>query len=151
MSGDDSVSKPHYSWTSNDSESEDDGVDSGTQDVDRLVTIEDPSNVVSVNTRGMLEQGAVRAIVSMVEHPEHVEVAEASTFGHPQGILNKSPASLVTEENLRSLRVIYGIPDDVELRAPEAHERANWDIPRWTCFYEYTLRLGFRFPVPQLV
>ena len=49
------------------------------------------------------------------------------------------------------LREIYGIPKDVELRAPREHVRADWDIPGWTCFYEYTLRLGFRFPVPQLV
>ena len=49
------------------------------------------------------------------------------------------------------LREIYGIPRSVELRAPKEYEKADWDIPEWTCFYEYTLRLGFRFPIPQLV
>ncbi|KAK1561765.1 hypothetical protein Q3G72_000119 [Acer saccharum] len=109
MSGDDTVSDPLVDWTSSDMECEDDGgIDSGPQDVDRLVTIEDPSKVVSINTRGMLEQGVVRAMASMVEHPEYVKVAEASTSGRPLGILDKSPTSLIMEENLRSLRVIYG-------------------------------------------
>ena len=90
----------------------------------------------------------MRAIVSMVEHPEYMDVPKASISDRPLGILKENPASLVTDENLCSLREIYGIPDDVELCAPREGERADWDIPRWTCFYEYTIRLGFRFPVP---
>ncbi|KAK4842344.1 hypothetical protein QYF36_019900 [Acer negundo] len=52
---------------------------------------------------------------------------------------------------LSGIRTMYGIPSDVELRAPREYERADWDIPRWMCLYEYTFRLGFRFPIPQLV
>ncbi|KAK0590525.1 hypothetical protein LWI29_028418 [Acer saccharum] len=151
MSGNDTVSEPQYSWTSNDTVGKDDGVDSGTQDVNRLVTIEDPSKVVTINTRGMLEQGVVRAIAGLVEFPEYRDDVEASTSGRPLGVLDGSPASLVMEDNLHYLRTVYGIPKSVELRAPLEHERADWDIPNWTCFYEYTLRLGFRFPVPSLV
>ncbi|KAK0571946.1 hypothetical protein LWI29_023847 [Acer saccharum] len=152
MSSVDTVSDSLIDWTSSDIDGDEDGgVDSGLHDVDRLVTVEDPSKVVTINTRGMLEQGVVRAMASIVEHPEYVEVVEASTSGSPLGILRDSLASVITEENLDSIRTIYGILEDVELCAPNEHERADWDIPEWTCFYEYTLRLGFRFSVPQLV
>ncbi|KAK3230762.1 hypothetical protein Dsin_002643 [Dipteronia sinensis] len=49
-----------------------------------------------------------------------------------------------------NLRMIYGIPDHVVLRAAKEHERADWDVPGWTCFYEYNFCQGFRFPVPSL-
>ena len=151
MSSDHTVSDVHYSSTSSD---ESDGVvDNRPRDVDQLVTVEDPTKVVMINRKGMLEQSAVRAMALVVEFPDYIDVEEASTSGRPLGILknDSNPTSLVTEENLRNLRMIYGIPDDVELRAPKEHERVDWDIPGWTCFYEYTLRLGFRFSVPCLV
>ncbi|KAK1568563.1 hypothetical protein Q3G72_026020 [Acer saccharum] len=110
MSSDNTVLEPQYSWTSNDTVGKDDGVDSGTQDVDRLVIIEDPSKVVTINTRGMLEQGVVRAIAGLVEFPEYRDDAEASTSGHPLGVLDGSLASLAMEDNLHYLRTIYGFP-----------------------------------------
>ena len=94
-------------------------------DVDRQVTIEDPSNVDAINAKGILEQGGVRAIATIVDHPEYIDVEEASTSGRPLGVLNENPASLVTEENLCSLREIYGNPDDAELRAPREYERVG--------------------------
>ncbi|KAK1568140.1 hypothetical protein Q3G72_021088 [Acer saccharum] len=99
----------------------------------------------------MLEQGAVYAIASAVEQPEYVDIDEPSTSGRALGILKDSPTSLITEDMLPGIRAMYGIPSDVELRASKEYERADWDIPRWTCLYEYTFRLGFRFPIPQLV
>ena len=148
MSSDHTISDLGTNWTPGD---DDGGVDSRMRNVDRRVTVEDPSTPVFINTRSMLEQGAVYAVASVVEQPEYVDVSEASTSGRPLGILKESPASLITEAMLPGIRTTYGIPSDVELRAPKEDERADWDIPGWTCFYEYTLRLGFRFPVPQLV
>ena len=145
MSNDDTISDLNINWTPSD---DDGGVDNRTRDVDRRVTVEDPLTTVSINARDMLEQGAVYAIASTVEHPEYVEVSEASTSGRPLGILKDSPTSLITEDMLPGIWTIYGISNDVELCAPREHERAYWDVPGWMCFYEYTLRLGFRFPVP---
>ena len=54
-----------------------------------------------------------------------MDTSEASTSGYPLGILEESPASLVSDENLCSLRVIYGILDNVELHAPKEHEQAD--------------------------
>ncbi|KAK0593636.1 hypothetical protein LWI29_038280 [Acer saccharum] len=148
MSSDHTISDLDISWSPND---DDGGVDSRMRDVDRRVTIEDPFTPVSINARGMLEQGAVYAIASAVEQPEYVDIPESSTSGRPLGILKESPASLITEDMLPGIRTMYGIPSDVELRASREYERADWDIPGWTCLYEYTFRLGFRFPIPQLV
>ncbi|KAK3195687.1 hypothetical protein Dsin_026997 [Dipteronia sinensis] len=38
----------------------------------------------------------------------------------------------------------------IVLHAAKEHERADWDIPRCTCFYEYNFRQGYRFHVPSL-
>ncbi|KAK0596670.1 hypothetical protein LWI29_017906 [Acer saccharum] len=147
MSSDHTISDLDINWSNDD----DGGVDSRTRDVDRRVTVEDPSTPVSIDARGILEQGAVYAIASAVEHPEYVDIDEPSTSGRALGILKDSPASVITEDMLPGIRAMYGIPKDVELRAPKEYERADWDIPGWTCLYEYTFRLGFRFPIPQLV
>ncbi|KAK4838711.1 hypothetical protein QYF36_015845 [Acer negundo] len=148
MSSDHTISDLDINWSSSDDDEE---VDSRIQNADRRVTIEDPSTPVSINTRGMLEQGVVYAIASAVEQPEHVDISESSTSGRSLNILNESLASVITEDMLSGIRTMYGIPIDVELRAPREHERADWDIPGWTCLYEYTFHLGFRFPIPQLV
>ena len=145
LSSDETMSDPKYSWTSEEGVGE---VDSRGGDVDRQVTVEDPTNIVRINTKGILEQGGVRIVASIVDHPEYIDVEEASTSGRPLGVLEESPSSLVSDDNLCLLREIYGIHSSVELRAPKEFEKADWDIPEWTCFYEYTLRLGFRFPIP---
>ncbi|KAK3197867.1 hypothetical protein Dsin_021282 [Dipteronia sinensis] len=49
-----------------------------------------------------------------------------------------------------NVRTIYGIPDNVVLRAAKEHEQADWDIPGWTCFYEYNFCQGLRFSFPSL-
>ncbi|KAK0605206.1 hypothetical protein LWI29_024170 [Acer saccharum] len=114
MSSDHTISDLDTNWSNDD----DGGVDSRTRDVDRRVTVENPSTSLSIDARG---------------------------------ILKDSLASVITEDMLPGIRAMYGIPNDVELRAPKEYERADWDIPGWTCLYEYTFRLGFRFPIPQLV
>ncbi|KAK1565141.1 hypothetical protein Q3G72_019718 [Acer saccharum] len=147
MSSDHTTSDLVISWSNDD----DGGVDSITRDVDRQVTVENPSTSLSIDARDLLEQGAVYAIASAVEFPEYIDVDESSTSGRSLGILKDSPASVISEDMLPGIRAMYGIPNDVELRAPKEYERADWDIPGWTCLYEYTFRLGFRFPIPQLV
>jgi hypothetical protein len=168
MSTEGTISDLNIDWTSSDDNGE---VDNRSSNVDknveeplinvassdddrvdnRLVTVEDPSSVVAINVKGMLEQGIVRPMASVVEFPEYVGSSVASTSGRPMNILENSPASVITDNSLSMLRTIYGIPDDVELRAPREDERADWAVAGWTCFYEYTLRLGFRFPIPELV
>ncbi|KAK0592474.1 hypothetical protein LWI29_019771 [Acer saccharum] len=147
MSSDHTTSDLGINWSNDD----DGGVDSTTLDVDSRVTVENPSTSLSIDARGLLEQGAVYAIASAVEFPEYIDVDEPSTSGRSLGILKDSPASVITEDMLPGICAMYGIPNDVELRAPKEYERADWDIPGWTCLYEYTFRLGFRFPIPQLV
>ncbi|KAK3225606.1 hypothetical protein Dsin_005468 [Dipteronia sinensis] len=99
----------------------------------------------------MLESGTVRTIVQRNESPEYIDVDEQLCSGRPLGILaGDNPGSVLTEADMDSIRTLYGIPDSVVLRAPKEHERVDWDIPSWTCFYEYNLRQGFRFPVPSL-
>ena len=58
--------------------------------------------------------------------------------------------SVFTDDDMDHLRVTYGIPDSVEIHAPKKHKRVDWTIPGWTCFYEYFLRQGFRFPMLSL-
>lgn len=129
----------------------DDVVDSGVSGGGGVVTVQDPSTPVSINSRGMLEQGVVRAVARIVDTQEQSTEGEASTSGRATGVLIDNPVSVVTHAHLAGIRTMYGIPEDVELRAARRKERADWDIPGWTCFYEYTLRWGFRFPVPTLV
>ncbi|KAK0588999.1 hypothetical protein LWI29_008291 [Acer saccharum] len=151
MSNDNTVSDPSYTWTFSDKNSDEVEVDSGVANVDRTVIVEDPSKVVNVNVRGIIEQGAVCAIAKPVDFLKYRNDAKASTFGCSTDVLDGSSASLITQDSLDGLRMIYGIPKSVELRAPLEHEQVDWDILDWTCFYEYTFRLGFRFPVPLLL
>ena len=104
MSSDDTMSDLKYNWTT--SEGEDNVEVVSSIDVDRRVTLEDPSNVVSINTKGILEQGGVRAVASIVDHPEYIDVEEATTSGRPLGVLEESPSSLVSDDNLCLLREI---------------------------------------------
>ena len=50
MSNDTIISEPNISWTESDTEGDDEEVDS------RLVTLEDPSNIVSINVKGLCVQ-----------------------------------------------------------------------------------------------
>ena len=98
LSSDETISDPKYNWTTSEGEDSVEVVES--TDVGRRVTLEDPSNVVSINTKGILEQGGVRAVASIVDHPEYIDVEEATTSGRPLGVLEESPSSLVLEDNL---------------------------------------------------
>ena len=149
MSSDNTVSNPRYTWTPSDSEVEGE-VDNTAKDVDRQVSLIDQLTVVNINNVGILEQGVVRSVAEWVEFLEHLDVSKPSTSGRPLGILSDNPASMLTDDEMSRLRTIYGIPASIELRASKGHKWADWDIPGWTCFYEYTLRLGFRFLIPSL-
>ncbi|KAL5827786.1 hypothetical protein ACOSQ3_019636 [Xanthoceras sorbifolium] len=70
----------------------------------------------------------------------------------PLGLLLVNPASMLKEEDVMRIRYSYGIPDGVALTAPFKGERLDWDIPRWTCFYELPFqRVGFILPVVGLL
>ncbi|KAL5839683.1 hypothetical protein ACOSQ4_012291 [Xanthoceras sorbifolium] len=70
----------------------------------------------------------------------------------PLGLLLSNPASVLTEDDIMRIRFSYGIPDGVALRAPHKEERPDWDIPGWTCFYEFPFqRVRFRLPVVGLL
>ncbi|KAL5783603.1 hypothetical protein ACOSP7_008632 [Xanthoceras sorbifolium] len=69
----------------------------------------------------------------------------------PLGLLLNNPASVLTEDDIMRLRFSYGIPDGVALRAPYKEERPDWDVPGWTCLYEFPFqRVGFRLPIVGL-
>ncbi|KAK3189014.1 hypothetical protein Dsin_028575 [Dipteronia sinensis] len=62
----------------------------------------------------------------------------------PLGILaGDNPGNVLTDE-MDNIRTINEIPDNIILCAAKEHERANWDIPGCTCFYEYHFHKGFR-------
>ncbi|KAK3218045.1 hypothetical protein Dsin_012015 [Dipteronia sinensis] len=85
------------------------------------------------------------------ESPEYIDVEEPSGSGRPLDILaGDNPGSVLTEDYMDSIRMLYRIQENVVLRAPKEHERVDWDIPGWTCFYEYNFCQGFRFPIPSL-
>ncbi|PON76326.1 hypothetical protein TorRG33x02_242660 [Trema orientale] len=37
------------------------------------------------------------------------------------------------------------------MRLPNLVDRADSEVVRWTSFYEYTFKLGIRFPLPKLI
>ena len=49
------------------------------------------------------------------------------------------------------LRYLYQILASVEICAPLRHERIDWNVLGWWSFYEFTLEVGFRFPMPKLL
>ncbi|KAK3225074.1 hypothetical protein Dsin_004936 [Dipteronia sinensis] len=126
------------------------GVEADLLDVERQITINEPLGV-EIDEFGMVERGAVLVVAQRAEFPEFIDVEEPSCSGRPLGILaGDNPRSVLTDDDMDNIRTIYGIPDDVVLRAAKEHERADWDIPGWTCFYEYNFSQRFRFSVPSL-
>ena len=49
------------------------------------------------------------------------------------------------------MRYLYKIPQSVEVRAPEAHERVDLVVPAWVTLYEIVFRDGMRLPILRLV
>ncbi|KAK2649139.1 hypothetical protein Ddye_016628 [Dipteronia dyeriana] len=100
---------------------------------------------------GTLEKGVVRAIEQTFEFLDYIDVEDTSCSGKPLGVLaGENHGSVFADNDMDCLRAVYGILKFVELRAPIEHKRADWDIPWWTCFYEYNIRHGFRFLVSSL-
>ncbi|KAK3200401.1 hypothetical protein Dsin_023816 [Dipteronia sinensis] len=127
------------------------GVESDTRDVEQQVSLDVPLDVAHPDKLGLMEIRVVRAIAGPIEYLEHVEVEEASYSGRPLGILvGNNLESVLTDDDMERLKVTYGIPDFFELLAVKKHERADMAIPKWTFFYEYILRLGWRFLVHSL-
>ncbi|KAK3199046.1 hypothetical protein Dsin_022461 [Dipteronia sinensis] len=125
MSSDLTTSDPDFTWTTSDSRDE----------VEKRV----------------LESGVVRAVAQGVEYPEYIDVEEPSCSGRPLGILaGDNPGSVLTNDDMDAIRTLYGIPDLIVLHAAKEYKRVDWDIPKWTCFYEYNFCQGFRFPIPSL-
>ncbi|KAK3182784.1 hypothetical protein Dsin_030070 [Dipteronia sinensis] len=150
MSNDSSTSEPSFTWTNLGSKDDVGGIEVGSLDVGRQITVAKPTEIVIDSSR-ILESGAVCAVVQRDKSPEYIDIDEPSCSGRPLSILaGDNPRSVLTEADMDGIRTLYGIPESVVLRAPKEHERADWDIPGWTCFYEYNLRQGFRFHVPSL-
>ncbi|KAL5861375.1 hypothetical protein ACOSQ4_002671 [Xanthoceras sorbifolium] len=85
--------------------------------------------------------------IPLVELPG--DVAGPCPIGpsRPLGLLLVNPASVLKEEDVMRIRYSYGIPDGVTPRAPFKWERPDWDIPKWTCFYELPFQqVGFKLP-----
>ena len=57
----------------------------------------------------------------------------------------------MTNEELSKLRYLYKIPQSMEVRALEAHERIDWVVPGWVTPYEMMFRDGMRLSIPRLV
>ncbi|KAK3192933.1 hypothetical protein Dsin_024243 [Dipteronia sinensis] len=136
--------------TSDSGDQVEEGVEAYLLDVERQITVARPTEVLIDKSR-VLEIRVVCVVAQRVEHLEYIDVEELSCSGRPLGILaGENPGSVLSGDDMDNSRTIYGIPNHVVLRATKEHERADWDIPGWICFYKYNLRQGFRFPVPSL-
>ncbi|KAK3212859.1 hypothetical protein Dsin_017565 [Dipteronia sinensis] len=150
MSNDSLTSEPSFTWTNLGSKDDVGGIEVDSLDVGRQITVAKPTEIVIDSSR-ILESGVVCAIVQRDKSLEYIDVDDPSCSGRPLGILvGNNPGSVLTEADMDGIRTLYGIPESVILRAPNKHERADWDIPGWTCFYENNPRQGFRFHVPSL-
>lgn len=69
----------------------------------------------------------------------------------PQHILKEDVPSKVGPNKLEEIREWYGIPDDVEIQAPEGDERIDYIVEGWTPMYTLWLSLGLSFPISGLV
>ncbi|KAL6535638.1 hypothetical protein OROMI_027012 [Orobanche minor] len=71
-------------------------------------------------------------------------------IGCPTGVLSPSPPSSLCEGSLSAIKALYSLPKSVRL--PHKHERADWRIDGWICFYEIAFEIGLRLPlIPFIV
>ena len=57
----------------------------------------------------------------------------------------------MTNDELIMLRYLFKIPQSVEVRALEAHERIDWVVPSWVALYDFAFKEGMRLLIPKLV
>ncbi|XP_038693763.1 uncharacterized protein LOC119991489 [Tripterygium wilfordii] len=57
-------------------------------------------------------------------------------------IVDKDPASVLTEEDLDNIRVEFRIPQEIEMRISGSSESASYEFPGWTVVYAISLRCG---------
>ncbi|KAL6574236.1 hypothetical protein OROHE_001140 [Orobanche hederae] len=69
----------------------------------------------------------------------------AELIGCPTGVLSTSPPSSLCEAALSVIKALYSLPKSVRL--PHKHERADWRIDGWICFYEIAFEIGLRLPL----
>ena len=101
----------------------DEGVRSDTTNVERRVTIIEPLDVIHPKSLGLVEIGAVQIVMRLDEFSEYIEIGELSFSCRSLGILaSENSESVFTDDDMDHLRVTYGIPDSVELRATKKHE-----------------------------
>ena len=82
---------------------------------------------------------------------EGQDVCQDERSGEPTGFLNVNPECILTDNDLKKLRISYDIPSNVEMRLPKYYERADWDMGDWVCLYKAAFDCGFRFPFTPLV
>ena len=68
-----------------------------------------------------------------------------------EGILIYNPRSKIKESDLGKIRYFYNIPKSLEILAPEAHKRVDWEISGWVALYELSFEDEMQFPIPKLV
>ena len=124
MSSEATTSYPFVSWTPSDLEGEfEGGIDSNTRNIERQVSVVGLSNVVPINKVGMLKMGVVCAVVQRVEFLEYKDVEEPSCLGRPLGILpGENPESVLVDDDIDHLHMVYRISESVKLRATKEHE-----------------------------
>lgn len=66
------------------------------------------------------------------------------------GCLGDDSASFVMTEDVKSWWKEYGIPKEIELRAPNKDERTYEPRDDWFALYEFFLMIGMKFPLPRL-
>ncbi|GMN64740.1 hypothetical protein TIFTF001_033803 [Ficus carica] len=62
-----------------------------------------------------------------------------------------NPPSILTDEDLSSIRGRYGFPNEVQLRLPFPNERADTMSEGWICMYTIYFECGLRLPIPLLL
>ncbi|KAL6560837.1 hypothetical protein OROHE_006014 [Orobanche hederae] len=73
----------------------------------------------------------------------------AEPIGCPTGVLSPSPPSSLCEGALSAIKTLYRLLKSVRL--PHKHERADWRIDGWICFYEIAFEIGLRLPLIPFV
>ncbi|PRQ55277.1 hypothetical protein RchiOBHm_Chr1g0322801 [Rosa chinensis] len=109
-------------------------------------------------------EGSSHGASSRVEYPrrdmgpkvpkeEDVEVLEIPHSPHGRLLLGDTSIDQLgpsmTEMQIADMRAAWGIPDHVWLRPLRGDEHFSHPEIGWACFYEYQLKCGLSFPIPE--
>ncbi|XP_024156141.1 rRNA 2'-O-methyltransferase fibrillarin-like [Rosa chinensis] len=106
-------------------------------------------------------KGSSRGVSSRVERLMVADVPEAEVikvldiYRSPLGRLLLGATRIdqqgpsMTEEQIAEMRTAWAIPDNISLRPLRDGETFSHPQLGWACFYEYQLRCGLSFPIPE--